>query len=1471
MGISFDRNQFDTFSNYQKADTIGRVPVAYSGGTNSMTYTLSNAKGDSTSAYTVKTATISVNTNFGQSGLTEYSGNMTVTTEIDLPDGTKYTFTYDCDSTLSSACGSPHSSTYYYGWPLSMTLPTGGQIAYSWNIFTDAQGNKYPWISQRVTPDGTWTYSQAVVTTCGSGQINCQQTFTVQKPSTDKTVYTFTLNGGAWVSKADFYSGSSTEVAMTSQCWSFVTITSGTCSYSVSTGSPATGIQKKAVSTTLFTPGGGSVSTTTQYSYDGYGNTTAIEENNNYSGGLPSTPDRTTAITYQHGTNYLNALILNLPSSVTVTDGGGATVAQTNYFYDQNTPTSVTGVWNHDDTNFGTGHNVRGNLTQIQRLISGSSNYLNTYMTYDTTGQVLTSTNSNGNVTRYDYTDAYANGTPPGTTNAYATTITAPLSLATTATYYYGTGQAATATDANLNTTSFSSPDVFNRMTSTSLPNGGWTLSVYDLTTATPPVASGAESYTGITSSSPTGCSSCRHDKTVVDGLGRTVYSYLVSDPDNQTEVDTQYDVNGRVQKISNPYRTTSDSTYGWETPAYDGLDRVTSVTHQDSNVANTYYGAAITSTLGQTTQQCSPTSTYGMGYPVLVIDEAGNKRETWTDGFGRVIETDEPVSGGSLTAYTCYTYDLNNNLTGVTATGGTQTRSYSFDLLSRITAKTEPESGTTNFYYTTSGGGLCSGDPAAVCRRTDARSITTTYTYDALNRIGDVSYSDGTPSVYHYYDQSAPWGYSLSNYKGRLTTMGTYSGSTNLTGACFDYDAMGHITHKKDVINSVSVVEDTYYTYNYDGSVATITYPSGRVVTYSEGNAQRDTAAYDSTNSINYVTSPGSSTKMYAPPGGLANAIYGKVSGGFAGITESYSYNSRIEITGIEATSSAGTPLNLSYSFVSGNNGNIAAQTNNVTSGRTQNYTYDTLNRLLTAETTATSTGDCWGQSFGNSGPPSTMAADALANLFYTSSIKCSSPAPQYTMSTSNNNQFNTGTGISYDSSGDMTQDTAYTYTYDAENRIITASGMSSGPYCYTYDANGLRVMKSHANGGSCTGTVTVDMLYWRNIAGNTIAETDGSGSTTNSSYNEYIFFAGRRIAQSNPYYSAVNYYFVDHLGSTRVVTNATGSACYEADFLPYGTENTPSGFSNNCSTNYKFTGYERDTETAYGTSSGNDYAFARYYNARLGRFMSGDPLAGDITDPQTLNRYSYVRNNPINFTDPSGQFLCGNCEPTQPPPPILNVGDPSNWVGLRNGSCGVASGGFPQGCTLPSPPPNVPAILASTVATPAPQAQPNQNPCDSIAGKGGVLRVPTPYGTARAEFDTSGFLVGFAVPLTGTTSQIVGGINIPANTMGAAQLNSNGSVTVGFSNPIRTQGIFGAYISSATFSTGAGGQFTSVMGAVAIGPIPWGSTSTASPRVQNGLNENPSAISLGNTLSQALAWASKHISCEGLAGVNQ
>jgi RHS repeat-associated protein len=112
------------------------------------------------------------------------------------------------------------------------------------------------------------------------------------------------------------------------------------------------------------------------------------------------------------------------------------------------------------------------------------------------------------------------------------------------------------------------------------------------------------------------------------------------------------------------------------------------------------------------------------------------------------------------------------------------------------------------------------------------------------------------------------------------------------------------------------------------------------------------------------------------------------------------------------------------------------------------------------------------------------------------------------------------------------------------------------------------------------------------------------------------------------------VYYYFEDHLGTSRVIVQAgQNTACYEADFYPYGGERV---VTNTCPQNYKFTGKERDSETQ------NDYFGARFYESNLGRFMSPDPEnAGALaSDPQSWNMYSYGRNNPLRYTDPTGKY---------------------------------------------------------------------------------------------------------------------------------------------------------------------------------------------------------------------------------------
>ena len=157
-----------------------------------------------------------------------------------------------------------------------------------------------------------------------------------------------------------------------------------------------------------------------------------------------------------------------------------------------------------------------------------------------------------------------------------------------------------------------------------------------------------------------------------------------------------------------------------------------------------------------------------------------------------------------------------------------------------------------------------------------------------------------------------------------------------------------------------------------------------------------------------------------------------------------------------------------------------------------------------------------------------------------------------------------------------------------------------------------------------------------------------------------------------------AVNYYVADHLGSSRIVTNASGTVLDDSDFYPFGGERSYSSGSGN---NYKFTGKERDAE------SGLDDFAARFYTSNYGRFLSADDSKYiNPADPQTLNLYSYVANNPLNAVDPTGHMLN--------PLPMQHGGGPTS-VGPSTGtsteaedfgfgaSAGVGSGQSNSGST--------------------------------------------------------------------------------------------------------------------------------------------------------------------------------------------
>jgi RHS repeat-associated protein len=331
---------------------------------------------------------------------------------------------------------------------------------------------------------------------------------------------------------------------------------------------------------------------------------------------------------------------------------------------------------------------------------------------------------------------------------------------------------------------------------------------------------------------------------------------------------------------------------------------------------------------------------------------------------------------------------------------------------------------------------------------------------------------------------------------------------------------------------------------------------------------------------------------------------------------------------------STPGNILDLHYNFNlgSGDNGNVMGITNSRDTTRTQSFTYDQLNRIAAAQTSSTTGANCWGE---------TYTLDQWANLLSIGAASGYTGCTQEGLSVSvgTNNQL-TSTGISYDASGNVLGDGTNSYAWNAKSEIKTAAGVN-----YTYDGDGDRVEKSSGK------------IYWYGAGTEILDESDASGNFTD----EYVFVGGKRIAMRNVSTGTIYYYAEDMLGSSRTIVQAGGTApCYDADFYPFGGERA---VTNTCAQNYKFEGKERDTET------GNDDFGARYYSSRFGRWLSADwssvpeavPYA-NLSNPQTLNLYAMVSDNPETFAD-----LDGHCRSQLGMP--VDCGEISGMEGSEGG----------------------------------------------------------------------------------------------------------------------------------------------------------------------------------------------------------
>src|SRR6516225_3339814 len=227
--------------------------------------------------------------------------------------------------------------------------------------------------------------------------------------------------------------------------------------------------------------------------------------------------------------------------------------------------------------------------------------------------------------------------------------------------------------------------------------------------------------------------------------------------------------------------------------------------------------------------------------------------------------------------------------------------------------------------------------------------------------------------------------------------------------------------------------------------------------------------------------------------------------------------------------------------------------------------------------------------------------------------------------------------TTYTYDANGNVTQAGGWSYVWDYLNRML-AAGYNNSTTTYGYDTAGARVLQT-----STTSTAYYPSKFF------SLASTTNGGTSWATSTN-YIWFGDtllgtidQKLYNGTATGTAITRFLhPDHLGSTNVVTDASGTVTQLLDYYPYGATRVS---STTFPTNEKrqYIGQFSDAQTNLS------YLQARYYDSSRGQFVTQDPVFWEIgltpdgqkalVDPQSLNSYAYANDNPITKKDPNGR----------------------------------------------------------------------------------------------------------------------------------------------------------------------------------------------------------------------------------------
>ena len=428
--------------------------------------------------------------------------------------------------------------------------------------------------------------------------------------------------------------------------------------------------------------------------------------------------------------------------------------------------------------------------------------------------------------------------------------------------------------------------------------------------------------------------------------------------------------------------------------------------------------------------------------------------------------------------------------------------------------------------------------------------------------------------------------GTSAGSGKGRRTAMWDSAGSSS-----WSYDEYGRTTTATRVVDGRSYASD--YTFDALDRVREMTYPDNETLTYSYQTNLLLDGIRSSIGDLDIVSDvvykdlglPDSYTL-----GGDANTA-----------SQSFEYwkiddaarSPFAAVKRIKLSKDSTDLVNREMQYDAA--GNVTKIVDGVNS-ETVDYTYDDLDRLLTASVPT-------GESF---------AYDTIGNMRSKAgtTLDYGTTAPKHAVKSHGT------TTYTYDANGSLTAKGTQTIKYDPERRpILVQDGTSF--HRAAYDGDGVRRKRDDSN-----GTVHYLGAYERKLAGGS-----NSADTVTKYYSASLGAMSRPLAFRRG--GTLHWVGADHLGGTIRVLDGSFTALDGMRYKPYG-EDRDTGSSLN--TDRKFTGQTEDE------AAGLYWYASRAYDPTIGRFVSPDVLVPDPSNPQSLNRYAYVRNNPLKFVDPSG-----------------------------------------------------------------------------------------------------------------------------------------------------------------------------------------------------------------------------------------